>query len=66
MTCEALIQKSGAQRRTFYATLLVTRVEKWSVEAETIEAARELLLSGAGDRCGVGERIHAEVEQISE
>jgi hypothetical protein len=33
---------------------------------ETIEEARELLLSGAGDRYGTGERVHAEVEQITE
>jgi hypothetical protein len=44
----------------------VTRVEEWSIEAENIEAARELLSSGVGDRCGIGERIRAEIEQITE
>jgi hypothetical protein len=36
------------QRKTFRATLLVTREEQWTVEAETAEEARELLLV----RCG--------------
>jgi hypothetical protein len=31
--------------KTFYAVLLVTREERWTVEAETAEEARELLLS---------------------
>ena len=45
----------------------VTRVEEWFVEAETAEGARELLLSGAGHRCGgIGECINGEVEQIGE
>jgi hypothetical protein len=41
-------------------------VEEWFVDAETTEEARELLLSGAGHRTGIGECIHAEVEQIAE
>ena len=58
--------KHKPQLKTFYATMQVTRVEEWFVEAETAEEARELLLSGAGHRSGVGECIHAEVEQIAE
>ena len=54
------------QRKIFYATLHVTREETWCIEAETAEEARELLLSGAGDRCGVSERFHIEVEQMQE
>jgi hypothetical protein len=34
------------QLKTFYATMHVTRVEEWFVEAESAEEARELLLSG--------------------
>jgi hypothetical protein len=41
-------------------------LEAWFVEAETTEEARKLLLSGAGHRCGIGECIHAELEQIAE
>jgi hypothetical protein len=64
MAVAALKQKP--QLKTFYATMHVTRVEEWFVEAETAEQARELLLSGAGHRCGIGDCIHAEVEQIAE
>ena len=54
------------QRKTFYATLLVTREEQWTIKAATAEEARELLWSGAGHRCSIGERVHAEVEQLEE
>jgi hypothetical protein len=54
------------KRRTFHAVLLVTRTEEWAIGAETIEEAHELLLSGAGERYGAGERIHVEVERIIE
>ena len=52
------------QLKTFHATMLVTRVEEWCVEAETKEAARALLESGRGHRCHVGERMHAEVQDM--
>jgi hypothetical protein len=52
--------------KRFYANLLVTREEQWCIEAETAEEARELLLSGAGDRYGTGERVHVEVKRITE
>ena len=59
--------KQRPQLKSFYATMHVTRVEEWFVEAETAEGARELLLSGAGHRCsGIGECINGEVEQIGE
>jgi hypothetical protein len=58
--------KLKPQLKTFYATMHVTRVEEWFVEAETAEEARELLLSGEGHRCGIGDCVHAEVEQITE
>jgi hypothetical protein len=55
----ALKQKPA--RKTFYATMHVTRVEEWCVEADTAEEARELLSSGEGHRSHIGECIHAEV-----
>jgi len=33
-------------RKMFYATMHVTRVEEWCIEAETEEEARELLNNG--------------------
>jgi hypothetical protein len=50
--------------KTFHATMQVTRLEEWCVEAETAEEARELLASGQGHRCHVGDCVHAEVEQL--
>ena len=50
--------------KMFHATMQVTRLEEWCVEAETAEEARELLGSGQGHRCHVGDCVHAEVEQL--
>lgn len=50
--------------KTFHATMLVTRIEEWCVEAETAEVARELLDLGQGHRCHMGERMHAEVQDM--
>ena len=50
--------------KLFHATMHVTRVEEWCVEAETAEEARELLESGAGHRCHIGDRMHAEVQNV--
>ena len=49
---------------TFNATVLVTRVEQWCVEAESVEEARELLAAGAGYRCGIGDCVNVEIDQI--
>ena len=51
---------------TYHATLLVTRIEEWCVEAETAEQARELLAAGQGYRCHIGDRVHAEVQQVQD
>jgi hypothetical protein len=50
--------------KTFHATILVTRVEEWCVEASCAEEARELLDSGAGYRCHLGECVHVDVESV--
>jgi hypothetical protein len=50
----------------FYATMHVTRVEEWRVEAESAEEAQELLNSGHGERAHVGESIHCEVASVEE
>ena len=52
--------------KMFHATVLVTRAEEWCVEAETAEEARELLAQGEGHRCHLGDRLHAEVQQLEE
>ena len=50
--------------KIFHATVLVTRVEQWWVEAETAEAAQELLAGGQGHHAALGERVHIEVEAM--
>jgi hypothetical protein len=50
--------------KMFHAIMHVTRVEEWCVEAESADEARELLADGAGHRCHLGDRVHAEVDAI--
>jgi hypothetical protein len=64
MAVPALKQKPNL--KMFHATMLVTRAEEWCVEAETAEEARELLASGAGDRCHLGDCLYAEVESVED
>jgi hypothetical protein len=54
------------KRRTFHATMLVTRCEEWCVEAETADEARALLAAGQGYRCQIGDRLHLEVETLDD
>ena len=54
------------RRRIFHASVHVTRIEDWCVEAESEEEARALLADGAGERCGIGDRVYIEVQTCSE
>ena len=58
--------KRKPKLKMFHATMHVTRVEEWCVEAETAEEARELLAAGQGHRCHVGERLQFEVERVED
>jgi hypothetical protein len=67
MTAAALKRQSQQPKlRTFHATMLVTRVEQWWVEAESAEEAQELLASGQGHHAAVGERVHVELGMMSD
>jgi hypothetical protein len=50
--------------KTYHATMVVTRLEEWCVQAETPEEARKLLASGQGHRCQLGDCINVELEQF--
>jgi hypothetical protein len=50
--------------KTFHATMLVTRVEEWCVEASSADEARGLLDAGAGYRCYLGDCVHIDVESV--
>jgi hypothetical protein len=52
--------------KTFHAIVHVTRIEQWSVEAETAEEARELLAAGSGYRCNIGDCVSVEIEAIED
>jgi hypothetical protein len=60
--------RSATKRKlkTFHATVQVTRVEEWFVEADSEEAARTLLENGGGHRVGVGECMHFEIDRVGE
>jgi hypothetical protein len=50
--------------RLFHANMIVPRIEECCVEAETVEQARELLTAGDGHRCHLGDRIHADIQNV--
>jgi len=52
------------KRKIFHATMQVTRIEEWFVDAESAEEARALLESGGGQRAQVGECIHVEIDKL--
>ena len=64
MAVAALKLKPEPELKTFHATMLVTRIEQWCVEAESAEEARELLAIGEGYRCHLGDRVQMEVESV--
>jgi hypothetical protein len=64
MAGAALKHKFEPAPKTFHATMLVTRIEQWCVEAESAEEARELLAAGEGYRCHLGDCMQVEVERV--
>ena len=64
MAVAALKLKPNPILATYHATMLVTRLEEWCVEASSAAEARELLDAGAGHRCHLGECVHVEVETV--
>jgi hypothetical protein len=63
---EASVARQKKKRKTFHASVQVTRIEDWCVEAESEAEARALLASGAGERRGIGDRVYVEVQNCSE
>jgi xanthine/CO dehydrogenase XdhC/CoxF family maturation factor len=64
---EAMARSSAKRKRKlFYATVQVTRVEDWCVEAESAEEARALLASGEGERYRLGDCVYLEVHDVTE
>jgi hypothetical protein len=61
-----LVTEEKARLKTFYASMVVTRLEEWCVEAETPEEARALLAAGQGHRCQLGDCVHVELEALED
>ncbi|HXW49167.1 MAG TPA: hypothetical protein VEK31_06980 [Xanthobacteraceae bacterium] len=60
----ALRRAINTKTRRFHARMLVTRMEEWCIEAETLEEARMLLAAGAGERCTPGESVQFEIDSL--
>ncbi len=58
--------KAKTRIKTFHATMAVTRLEEWCVEAETKQEAAALLAAGEGHRCRLGECLNVELEAIDD
>jgi hypothetical protein len=54
------------KRKVFHATMQVTRIEEWFIEADNAEEARTLLERGSGHRGQVGECVHFEIDKLIE
>jgi hypothetical protein len=63
---EASMAVAKKKLKTFHASVQVTRVEDWCVEAETAEEAHDLLLRGQGERTRLGDCVYLEVQDVSE
>jgi hypothetical protein len=61
-----LVAKDKTRLKTFYATMAVTRLEDWCVEAETPEEAKALLAAGEGHRCQLGDCVHIELDRMDD
>jgi len=61
-------RKSAATKavKTYHATMLVTRVEEWCVDAASPEEARALLQAGEGHRCHLGHAVQVELDQLAD
>jgi hypothetical protein len=66
MGVAALKQQPRVEKKMFHATVHVTRVEEWCIEAESEEEAREMLAAGGGYRMGIGECLNVEVERVGD
>ena len=58
--------KEKTSLKTFHATMAVTRLEEWCVDAETAEEARALLAAGQGHRCHLGDCLHVQLEAMED
>jgi len=64
-SAEPVVQPlTKGKRRTFHATVQVTRIEEWFVEAHSADEARALLENGAGHRVQIGECVYFQIDKL--
>jgi len=51
--------------KVFHATMHVTRIEEWFVEANSADEAKQLLESGQGERAHLGECLQIDFAELS-
>jgi hypothetical protein len=61
-----MLSPTKKKTKMFHASMKVTRLEEWCVEAETLDQARALLESGTGHRLCIGECLDVELERLLE
>jgi hypothetical protein len=62
----AALKQKPQVMKLYHATIHVTRIEEWCVEAESAEEARELLASGGGYRSHIGDCVNLEIEHVED
>jgi hypothetical protein len=63
---EAPVATPKKKLKTFYASVQVTRVEDWCVEAADAKQARDLLARGEGERCRLGDCVYVQIDDVAE
>ena len=58
--------QANDNRKIFHATMHVTRIEEWFVEAASADEAKLLLQRGQGERAHVGECVQIEFAELSD
>jgi hypothetical protein len=66
LMAEARMTRDKTHLKTFHATMAVTRLEEWCVEAATAEQAKALLAAGQGYRCQLGDCVHIELQAFED
>jgi hypothetical protein len=54
------------RRQLYHATMHVTRIEEWFVEADSPEEAQKLFEAGQGERAHLGELVQIEFGELRE
>ena len=62
----AMTQRPNARKtlKTYHATMVVTRMEEWCVDAGSPEEARARLAAGEGHRCHIGDAVQIELDRL--